>query len=152
MHGMCHSFECPSQICVFPGEEGGWVLESGVWRVDPGRGQLLLVRKEPGAVRRRGFTAGRIGGGAWATLEARSIVKWQANGRATIPHWPSLHGQRQGHTPKQDQPPLKPGSALPAQALGSLLAPWAWAPLLPKPLLTTRVSGLSPAPARDSQG
>lgn len=108
--------------------------------------------KEPGAVRRRGSTAERIGGGAWATLEARSIVKWQGKGRATIPHWPSLHGQRQGHTPKQDQPPLKPGSTLPAQALGSLLAPWAWAPLLPKPLLTTRVSGLSPAPARDSQG
>lgn len=103
MHGMCHSYERPSQICVFPGEEGGWVLESGIWRVDPRRGQLLVVGKEPGAVRRRGATAGRIGGGAWATLEARSIVKWQARGRATIPHWPSLHGQRQEHTPKQDQ-------------------------------------------------
>lgn len=51
MHGMCHNFECPGQICVFPGEEGGWVLESGVWRVDPGRGQQLLVGKEPGAVK-----------------------------------------------------------------------------------------------------
>lgn len=51
MHGMCHSFECPGQICVFPGEEGGWVLESGVWRVDPGGDNSYWWGKEPGAVK-----------------------------------------------------------------------------------------------------
>lgn len=111
---------------------GEWGLEGG-----PREGTTVIGGEGAWGSERRGSTAARIGGGAWATLEARSIVKWQARGRATIPQWPSLHGQRQGHTPKQGQPPLKPGSALPAQALGSLLASWAWARLLPKPLLTT---------------
>ena len=41
-HGPCCSPAHPSLSCVSPGTEQGWELESGVWRADPGRGQLLL--------------------------------------------------------------------------------------------------------------
>lgn len=102
MHGTCHSCECPSQICVFPGEEGGWVLESGVWRVDPGRGQLFVVEKEPGEVRRRGSTAENWRG-SLGHLRGQVHCQVASRGQGPFPHWPSLHGQKQEHSPKQDQ-------------------------------------------------
>ena len=62
-HGPCRSPECPNLSCVSPGVEEGCVLESGVWRVDPERAQLLAVRRWPGAAGGRGSTAGRVYGG-----------------------------------------------------------------------------------------
>ena len=38
VHGPCYSPAHSSPSCVSHGVEGDWVLESGVWRADPGRG------------------------------------------------------------------------------------------------------------------
>ena len=58
------------ELCVYRWEEG-WVLESGVWRVDPGRWQLLAVNRQP---EKTGATAPQLGkfvGKVQNTIEAR---------------------------------------------------------------------------------
>ena len=40
------------------------MLESAVWRVDPGRGKLLVVRRQPEAAGGKGSTAGKVCGGS----------------------------------------------------------------------------------------
>ena len=62
-HGTCHGPAHPSLGCVPPGGEEGWVQESGVWRVDPGRGWLLAVRRWSVAAGGRGSMARKVGGG-----------------------------------------------------------------------------------------
>ena len=59
-HGLCHSPAHPSLCHESPGAEGDWVLESGVWSVDPGRGQLLAVKRQPEGTGVRSSTVRKV--------------------------------------------------------------------------------------------
>ena len=45
-----------------PATKGSWVLERGVWSADPGRGQLLAVKRQPEGTRARGATTRKVCG------------------------------------------------------------------------------------------
>ena len=45
MHDLHHSSVHSSLSHESPVAKRGWVLESGIWSVDPGRGQLLAVKR-----------------------------------------------------------------------------------------------------------
>ena len=62
VRGLCCSPAHPSLSRVSPGVEGCWVLESGVWRVDPGRGHLLSVKRQPEGTGARNSTTGKVCG------------------------------------------------------------------------------------------
>ena len=49
-----------SLSCESPVVKGGWVLESGVWSADPGRGQLLAVKRQPEGTGVRSSTKGNV--------------------------------------------------------------------------------------------
>ena len=59
-HGLYHSPAHPSLSRVSPVVEGGWVLESGVQSADPGRGQLLAVKRQPEGAGVRSSTTGKV--------------------------------------------------------------------------------------------
>ena len=50
----------PSLSPVSPGADRGWVMESGVWRMDPGRGQLLAVKRQHEGIGVRSSTTGNV--------------------------------------------------------------------------------------------
>ena len=57
-----HAAALHTPVCVSHGGKEGWVLQSGIWGVDPGRGQQLVVRGWPEVL---------VGGGSWTTMGAR---------------------------------------------------------------------------------
>ena len=60
-HGLCWSPANPSvSPRVSTGVEWGWVLGSGVWRADPGTGQLLAVKRQPEGTGVRSSTTGNV--------------------------------------------------------------------------------------------
>ena len=60
LHGLHHSSEHLSLSCESPVVEGVLVLESGVWNMDPGRGQLLAVKRQPKGTGVRSSTNGKV--------------------------------------------------------------------------------------------
>ena len=56
--GLCHIPACPRLRQVSAGVHGGWVLEHGVWRAEPGRGLLLAVRRQPEGMGVRSYITG----------------------------------------------------------------------------------------------
>ena len=62
VHGPCHRPAHLSLSHVSLGAERGWVLESRVWRADPGRGQLLAVKRQPEGTGLRSSTTGKVCG------------------------------------------------------------------------------------------
>ena len=61
-HCLHHSSVHSSLSCELPVAKGGWVLESGVWRTDPGRGQLLAVKRQPEGTGVKSSTTGKVCG------------------------------------------------------------------------------------------
>ena len=45
--GPCHSPVCSNLKWLSASVHGGWGLEHGVWRADPGKGLLLAARRQP---------------------------------------------------------------------------------------------------------
>ena len=70
MHGLCHGPAHPSQSCVSPVVEEGWVLESVVCSTDPRKGQLLAMKRQP-EVTRVSPQPVKFLKKAWDTVEAR---------------------------------------------------------------------------------
>ena len=62
MHGLHCSSAHSGLSCELPVAEGGWVLESGVWSADPGRGQLLAVKRQPEGTGVRSSTTRKVCG------------------------------------------------------------------------------------------
>ena len=60
--GLCHSPMCPSLGCVSTNMHGGWVLEHGDWRANPGRGLLLGERRQTEGTEVRKSTTGNACG------------------------------------------------------------------------------------------
>ena len=60
VHGLCHHPADPRLSRVSPVAEGSWVLESGVWSMDPGRGHLLAVKRQPEGTGVRSSTTGKV--------------------------------------------------------------------------------------------
>ena len=56
------------------------VQGSGVWRVDPERGQLLVVKREPEGTGVRSSTTRKFSGEIQAATEARCHRLWHAKG------------------------------------------------------------------------
>ena len=65
-----------------PGTEQGWVLEGGVWRADPGRGQLLAVKQH--LLVKELHKLESLGEEAWVTTGPSAIVEWRTSGGVTI--------------------------------------------------------------------
>ena len=60
--GPRHSPARPSLRHVSATAGGGWVLERGVWRADPGRGLLLAARRQPEGMGVRNSATGNVRG------------------------------------------------------------------------------------------
>ena len=69
------------------------VLEHGVWRVGPGKGQLLAVKRQPEGMGVRSSTTGKFAEEARDTIEARChcwvVCKGQGRHCSPLPHAPA---------------------------------------------------------------
>ena len=116
VHGLCCCPVHPSLSRVSPGAEGGWVPGSGLWRADPGRGQLLAVKRQPEGTGGRNSTT-------WKVFR-RSLGHYRNKA-------PLLIGV-QGMGPPL-QPPSPPTGLLPPWALGGQPSEQAHPPLKSRP-------------------
>lgn len=123
MHDPCHS---PAHLsCVSPGVERGWVLESGIWRVDPGRGQLLAVKRQPEGTGVKSSTTRKVCGRNPGHYRSKASLLSGVQGVGSplqppfSPIGSCLHGHWEGHPSEQAHPPFKPKLPPPMQALGS---------------------------------
>ena len=121
MNGRCHSPARPSLRHVSAGADGGWVLEPGVWRADPGRGLLLAAKREPEGMGVQSSTSRNVCGRspghhcsplahapAPASLGTRRGSCLSRFARLTRPG----HGlQEQAHSPPPPPPPPQPKQA-----------------------------------------
>ena len=95
-----------------PVVKGSWVLERGVLSADPGRGQLLAVKRQPEGTGARGATTGKVCGKSLRHYSTVT-VKQCARGRTAIinPSLPtsffSLCRHWKGLPPEQARPPLR---------------------------------------------
>ena len=60
---------------VSPDAEGSWVLESGGWGMDPGRGQLLAVKRKPEGQEEEAPQLGTFSEETWSTIDQGTIVE-----------------------------------------------------------------------------
>ena len=133
MHGPCCSPAHPSLSCVSPGVEGVWVLESGVWRLDPGSGQLLAVKRQPEGTGVRNSMTRKFCGRSLGHHRNKAPLLSSVQGVGlplhplSPPTGPCFHRHWKGCPSEQAHPRLKPRTPRPAQALGT------YAPCLPKP-------------------
>ena len=136
MDGSCCSPACSSLSCESAGVERGWVLGCGVWRVDPGRGQLLAMNRQLERTGVRRSTTGKVCGRSLNRHSSRVPLLNSAQGAG----WPL----------QPSSPCIDPASVSIRRGthLSSLTHPapqsvlWSWWPLqdglppLPKPPLT----------------
>lgn len=73
LDGVCHSSTHPSLKCGSASVDGGWGLERGVWRIDPGRGLLLAMKKacRDGSEEVHNQALGTLVEEAWASIEMK---------------------------------------------------------------------------------
>ena len=127
---MCCIHVHPSLSCVSPGAEGGWVLESGVCRVHPGRGQLLSVKRQSEGTGVRSSTTRKICRRSLGHHRSKApLLSGMQGGDPPLqppspPASPCLGGHWEGCPSEQACPLLKPRPPLFAQACK---------PSLPKP-------------------
>ena len=100
-----------------PIAKGGWVLESGFWSTDPGRGQLLAVKRQPEWIGIRSSTMGKVCGKSPGHCKGNASFLSGAQGSepslqhlypptsflGLLRHWEELPFE-------QARPPLRPGS------------------------------------------
>ena len=134
-HGLCCSPVYPSLSRVLPVVKGGWVLENGAWSVDPERGPLLAVKRQPEGTGVRSSTTGNVCSKSLGHDKSKAslLSGMQGAGPPLQPLSPpasffSLLGHWEGHPSEQAHPPLKPRppKCRPSQCL---LGNQPWAPL-----------------------
>ena len=59
-HGLHDSSGYPNMSHELPVEKWDWMLESWVWRMDPGRRQVLAVKRQPEGTGLMNSTTGKV--------------------------------------------------------------------------------------------
>lgn len=108
--GLCH---CPAQLSlnhVSPVVEEGWVLESVVWNMDRGMGQLLTMERQPERTGIMSSTARKVSRKSPGHHGSKSCGIKEVELPLQPPSLPtdfSLCRHQKGHPSEQAHPPLK---------------------------------------------
>ena len=114
VHGLGHSPAHPRLSHVSSLMEGDWVLENGIGSADPGRGQLLCVKRQSAGTGVRSSTTGEVCGRCLEHHRAKASLLSGMQGLEPPlqpPFPPSgfcLYRHWEGHSSEQCHPPLKP--------------------------------------------
>lgn len=110
--GLCHSPAQPSLNHACPVVEEGWVLESVVWNMDQGKGQLLTVESQPERTGIMSSTTRKVGRKSPGHHGSKSLLCGVKEvglplQRPSLPTDFSLCRHWDGHPSEQARPPLK---------------------------------------------
>ena len=134
VHGLCCSPAHPSLGCE------SCMLQSRVWNADPGRGQLLSLKRQPVGKGVMGSKTGKVCGKCPRHHRSKASLLSGTQGAGLplqppfVPAGLCLCRHWKGQPSEQACPPLKPRPPLPRQALGSEAVPLSKPPwvLLPE--------------------